>query len=43
MERDELLCARNAKRRSSHFYSSFFMNKLMDCGKGEYDYGNVKR
>ena len=31
------------ERISSHYYNSFFMNKLMDSGDGTYNYNNVKR
>ena len=30
-ERDDKLCEANPNRRSSHYFVSFFMNKLMDC------------
>jgi Ulp1 family protease len=40
-ERDSMLCRSNYDRVPSHYFSSFFMNKLMDCGG--YNYNNVKR
>ena len=42
-ERDNLLCEKDQTRISSHYFSSFFMDKLMDCGNKSYDYDNVKR
>ncbi len=43
-ERDSMLCQSNYNRVPSHYFSSFFMNKLMDCGENkEYNYSNVKR
>lgn len=40
-ERDTMLCLSNYDRIPSYYFSSFFMNKLMDCGG--YNYENVKR
>ena len=42
-ERDMKLCGLFHQRTSSHYYSSFFMTKLMDSGDGSYNYNNVKR
>ena len=42
-ERDATLCKVFDQRVSSHYYNSFFMNKLMDSGDGSYCYDNVKR
>lgn len=43
-ERDEALCAANLARRSSWFFNSFFIAKLLGCdGKYTYTYTNVKR
>ena len=42
-ERDSMLCKSNYRRRPSHYFSSFFVNKLMDCGNNEYNYSNVQR
>lgn len=41
-ERDEALCKQFPNRRSSHFYNSFFISKLLDAD-GRYNYNNVKR
>ena len=43
-ERDDALCAKNPQRRHSHFFNSFFINKLLQIdGKEEYDYKGVRR
>jgi hypothetical protein len=42
-ERDSMLCKANYSRVPSHYFGSFFINKLMDCGDGTYNFGNVKR
>lgn len=42
-ERDTKMCENFKERISSHYYNSFFMNKLMDSGDGTYNYNNVKR
>lgn len=44
---DKELCLIDSQRRRSHFYSSYFMEKIMDksstkCYDGEYCYENVK-
>ncbi len=40
-KRDEDLCLKDNKRRRSHFFNSFFLEKL--TGGGKYNYGGVKR
>ncbi len=40
-KRDEKLCLKDNKRRRSHFFISFFFEKL--TGGGKYNYGGVKR
>lgn len=40
-ERDDQLCTTNKNRRSSHYFSSFFISKLFLSGN--YEYENVKR
>ena len=40
-QRDNALCEANPNRRSSHYFNSFFVNLLADCGG--YKYENVKR
>ena len=42
-ERDAKLCELNSSRISSHYFNSFFINKLLDSENGTYNYGNVKR
>ena len=42
-ERDNLLCSLDSTRISSHYFNSFFMNKLMDCDREGYSYNNVER
>ena len=47
-ERDDELCdpsnhMYNPSRVPSHYYSSFFMTRLIDNENGEYNYANVKR
>jgi len=41
-ERDNQLCERFPDRLSSHYFNSFFVNKLIDA-KEKYDYDTVKR
>ena len=41
MDRDEALCATDPKRQPSHYYNSFFVNKLVD--QGGYNYPQVRR
>jgi hypothetical protein len=45
--REDRLCRNDKERGASHFFSSFFANKLMDCSEGgkdpQYNYNNVKR
>ncbi len=40
-KRDDELCLKVTKRRRSHFFNSFFIEKLI--GGGTYNYGGVKR
>ena len=43
-ERDDMLCAKTPNRRHSHFFNSFFMNKLLQMdGENKYDYKGVRR
>ena len=41
-ERDTQLCAKNSSRRASHYFNSFFVNKLVDLDN-RYNYNNIKR
>ena len=41
-ERDELLCAKLPGRRASHFFNSFFMERLLISDRA-YKYSNVRR
>ena len=40
-KRDAQLCRLNRTRKASHYFNSFFVNKLVDCGG--YNYKEVKR
>lgn len=43
-ERDDALCRKHKGRKSSHFFNSFFISKLLQIdGKEEYDYKGVRR
>ena len=39
-ERDDYKCKEDVSKRGSHFYSSYFMNLLLENG---YDYSNVEK
>ena len=41
-ERDDRLCAQTKGRLPCRFFNSFFMNKLLDEGRG-YNYAGVRR
>lgn len=43
-DRDKTLCEQDPNRRKSHFFSSMFMDKLMNVGNNKgYEYANVRR
>lgn len=43
-DRDTALCDQDPNRRKSHFFSSMFMDKLMNVGNDKgYEYANVRR
>jgi len=42
LERDVEMCKKYTSRTRSHFFNSFFIDRLNDSGRG-YAYGNVKR
>ena len=41
-ERDTELCNKSAGRLPSHFFNSFFMEKMM-ISSGGYEYSNIRR